>query len=480
MTQQTRRAFLGTSFATLGGLFLPVPAFAAGRPNLKLGVLSDIHIGARAGGHAADTETRLEKALRWLDAEGADAIAVTGDIAHSGLIRELETFAAIWKKVFPQDRGHDGRTVTRLFVTGNHDLAAFWVKGDDARLTQILFNHRDNPRMVWKRLFDEEFEPIWKKCVKGYTFVGSQWPTGKDDPPVEDWFRKHANELRGDKPFFYLQHAHPKGTCGDGKISTDDGRATRALSPFPNAIALSGHSHQTLTDDSAVWQGAFTSINAGCLRAGSNDRSRSVYDSCHPFYTKGKALNRMMPLNGFEGGCGLLIDVFDSHLRIRRQSLAYDRPLDADWIVPLPARPNGEFDPKNQLAACVGPAFPAGAKLEAKVCSLAPESIVGPALAGKPCVHLRIPHAQTMKPGSRVYDYEIKLVSDGKTLVTRIVLANGYNVPESQADRVSDCLFGLDELPASGECRFVVRPRTAFGRAGNPLEAILAKDAKNN
>ena len=42
--------------------------------------------------------------------------------AGLGLIRELESFAAVWNRVFPGDRGADGRPVVKLFVTGNHDV----------------------------------------------------------------------------------------------------------------------------------------------------------------------------------------------------------------------------------------------------------------------------------------------------------------------------------------------------------------------
>lgn len=465
----SRRAFLGGLCPAAGGLLAPLHALGESRPNLRLGVVSDVHIGAKEAEQGTDTEVVLEKALRWFDAQGVDAVAVPGDIAHSGKIEELERFAAIWSQVFHGDRRSDGCVVEKLFVTGNHDLAAFWVKGDDEYLSRVLFAHKDNPGKVWNRLFNEEFLSIWKKEVKGYTFVGSQWPTGTDDPPVEAWFREHAEELHGSKPFFYLQHAHPKGTCGDGKTSSDDGRSTRALAAFGNAVAITGHSHQTLTDESSVWQGSFTSVNAGCLRGGENSRSRSVYDSSFPIWHRSWAQNRMMPLDTLEGGGCLLIDVFDAYLRVGRHSLFYDRPLGDDWVIALPARSGGRFDNACQRAASVGPAFPPDAQLEATVCRVAPQAIAGLALRGKPCVWLKIPHPQTVRPGSRVYDFEIDVWANGRQTLKRTVLANGFNVPESKSDRLSHCLFGIEELPL-GEIRFVVRPRNSFGVAGQPID----------
>ena len=45
----------------------------------------------------------------------------------------------------------------------------------------------------------------------------------------------------------------------------DKGIATKTLSNYPNAIAFSGHSHYSLTDERSIWQGAFTSIGQSSL-----------------------------------------------------------------------------------------------------------------------------------------------------------------------------------------------------------------------
>jgi len=463
----SRRGFLGGLCAGLGGLLLPADAFGEGTPQMKLGVVTDVHVSG-----SWNQEKYIERAFRWFAAQGVDAVMVPGDIAHSGLIRELKSFAAIWNKVFPGDRGPDGRHVEKLFVTGNHDLEAWWVKGEDAWRTQNVFNHRDNPQKLWRELFHEDYQLIWKKVVKGYVFIGSQWPCKDLKPPVEQWFKDHAKELDPTKPFFYTQHAHPRGTCGDGKISYDDGTATRALSPFPNAVAITGHSHQTIVDESSVWQGAFTSINAGCLRAGDNDRW-GVYDSTYPFYSAKKKENRMRPLPAEEGRCGLLVDIFDDHLVVHRRSFEYDTTLGEAWCVALPAAKGGKYDPKRQHAEDAGPVFAADAKVEVERCAVTPKEIAGPALEGKPCVRVKIPHPKAARPGSRVYDFSVEMLVDGKPTLKRLVLANGYNVPAALSDRVSNCLFDIGEIPAQGQVTFRVTPRTSFGTPGRSLVSAV-------
>ena len=84
---------------------------------------------------------------------------------------------------------------------------------------------------------------------------------------------------------------------------------------------------------------------------------------------------------------------------------------------------------------------------------------------------MKIPHPQTPKVGSRVYDFEVVLRVGGKDVLRRLVLANGFNVPEAQANRLTNCLFGADEVPAAGEVSFAVTPRNAFGIAGRAVMA---------
>ena len=99
----SRKRFVGGLAAAFGGLILPADAFVAGTPLLRFGLVSDVHLG----GEGKDAD--LEKVLRFFDAQGVDAVMIPGDIAHTGLIKEFERFAAIWYRVFPNDRGSDGR-----------------------------------------------------------------------------------------------------------------------------------------------------------------------------------------------------------------------------------------------------------------------------------------------------------------------------------------------------------------------------------
>ena len=128
-----RRSFILSAFASAPVLFLPGRALAAlGKPLLRFGVVSDVHIGG-----CKTVSQRLETVLRWLAARDVDAVTFPGDVTHSGLISEFGRFAVIWYKVFPDGRGRDERKVEIMISTGNYDVAASWVKGTDEWRTQI-------------------------------------------------------------------------------------------------------------------------------------------------------------------------------------------------------------------------------------------------------------------------------------------------------------------------------------------------------
>ena len=168
----TRREFIGgvlafgmggsTSVSAVDGTE-PVPP----KPNLRFGVMSDIHIGGKK-----DAAATAEKVLRYFASEHVDAVLCPGDIAHSGLIGELEAFAAVWRKVFPEN----GRRVALMISTGNHDVDAWggrWKRFTEEQMDAQRFSWKDNPQKTWRRLFGQDWSLIWRREVKGYTFVGA-------------------------------------------------------------------------------------------------------------------------------------------------------------------------------------------------------------------------------------------------------------------------------------------------------------------
>ena len=467
----TRRSFVGGMLAAGGAAAFPCCVFAdAARPNLRFGVVSDIHIGGKP-----DAAERAEKVLRWFASENVDAVLCPGDIAHSGNIRELEAFADVWHRVFQWN----GKQVELMIATGNHDIDAWggrWKNFTEERMLAERFNYKDNLEKTWQRLFNQKWELIWRCEVKGYTFIGSQWSSLK--PPIEDYFKAHAAELRGAKPFFYCQHEHPKGTChGKYSMGDDRGESVRALSSFPNAVAFTGHSHCAISDERTVWQGAFTSIGAGCLHEGAGGFN---YDNVtaywHPSYRK-KFMCSMADPKSYGGdakggGCEL-VEVFDDYLVVHRQSLDFGRPIGPAWTVPIPARKNGPFDFDLRSAHRTAPQFASDAKISANFCPNG-HGLEGVAHKGEPCIYVSFPRAKTVD-GCRVFDYLVEATAEGMdSPAVRKLIAAGFAYPEENADIPGECLFSAAELPTGKPIRFVVTPRECFGIAGRPLVSTSA------
>ena len=441
------------------------------RPDLVFGVVSDVHIRASK----PQNQVFLENALRRLASEDVDAVLCAGDIAHSGLISELEVFAETWNRVFPAGRAPDGRKVELLLVTGNHDIDAWggrWNGFTEAEQAAKRFYFGDNPEKTWQRLFGQKWEPVWRREVKGYTFLGAQWRTVK--PSVEDFVAEIAPTLDPCKPFFYLQHEHPRGTC-HGMYSSGDGfgEARRALEPFPNAIAFSGHSHCALSDERAVWQGQFTSIGAGCTHEPGLPIDSPDYVNCSASYLRPGDLGKTMAtlaneIDGHEaGGCFLLVGVFRDHIVVHRLSVAFDEPVGSTWTIPIPARADGPLDFSHRASEAMPPQFPANASA---VVEYHPDGhpLEGLGHRGEPCVSVSFPHAETAG-GYRVFDYEIQAECKRMKTILHRIMASGFAFPEKYADLPGTCLFLRSELPTDRTIRFTVTPRDCFGGRGRPL-----------
>ena len=439
----SRRNFIGgaLSFGALAGcraFQAPAGMFSGDGAKLVLGVISDIHVDAMQGDFRKFGDTaQFRKTLRWFDAQGVDGVVVAGDMADNGMVAQLEAVGRAWFKVFPDGKSTlDGRKVEQLFVYGNHDFEGQNYDGYNTRFfekksfeaAQIA---RD-PAAAWKRAFNEDYRPIWMKEVKGYQFVGAHWHLGNDSwggiPAVEPWFREHAAEIDRTKPFFFIQHCHPKGTVyGDEAWCPDKGYATRALSAFPNAVAFSGHSHTSLTDERSVWQGAFTSIGTSSLRYGGS-------------------------VDEYEQRQGMLVKVYDDRIVIVRRDFLHDASLGKDWVIPLPLGDAKPFAFETRKAKGVPPAFPKAAKLVLERQEKGWLVTVPCANAGK----------------TRAFRYEIatdQKDKDGKPLVFTTYDAK-YNLPRRMSGEPTKYLIKTETQP-----KVTVTPLDCFGNRGKALTA---------
>ena len=420
----------------------------------------------------------FRRALEWLRSQGVHAVALCGDIADIGLVEELEAAARVWNEVF----GSSG--VERLFVYGNHDWEGWRY---DRRAKELwgdeFMDHtiRKDLGATWRKAFGEDFSPTWRKEVKGYTFVGAHWiadhTRGTDErgvPQASEWFKANGQTIDRSKPFFYIQHPPLKNTSiGPWHWGRDNGEMTALFgSSFHNAIALTGHSHASLTDERSIWQGAFTSINAGSL-----SYTGVAYGDLAPVYrendtiaaTPEEAGKRIMRRAGvWDGHHGLIARVYDDRIVFERRDFEDMWPLGDDWILPLGG---GRMRRSTQPA----PEFPVGAELEVRKTRGKNRGVGNVPAEEQDVLEVVIPPANRTGCG-RVFDYAVEFSDVNGGRDSRAVFAAFFHRSLSGGKPDSPTVFqiGLRQLLVGGETSIAVTPRDSLGRCGTALRAKYA------
>ncbi len=464
-----RRGFiaLGSAACAFGGC-RSWPFGFAGEPRLRLGVMTDIHLTWNVD--EPGSYERIEKVLRFYRDRNVDGVVIAGDIADWGFVGQLVEFAELWRKVFPDDRAPDGHRVERLFVGGNHDLEgpyeAFQWKGKSILEQKDQFIKTVGMDKAWEKAFGEKYEPIWMKHVKGYAFTGAHWGCEKG---LKDFLAAHRGEIDPNLPYFHVQHPHPLGTVFQGVFSAgsweyDRGAAMKALGDFPNAIAISGHTHIPLSDERGIWQGSFTSVNAASL---SYVWHVAGFENGNP----GKRVSQMEEINPWpwkdpdRGHHLMYFEVFDDRIEIERLEAFHLERVGENWTVPTAAaeRP---YEYKARSRDFPPPEFPAGAVVTVS------KPFAGKNRRGEATQQVEVSFPTASAGRSRAYAYEVKVeveTADGwKDHLVKRVFSPTYHKALAVESKTANCLFAAGELP-KGPFRFAVTPLSSFATRGRTL-----------
>lgn len=334
-----------------GGLF-------GAKSGVRFGVLSDLHVTDWASAEV------FRKALAYFRGRDVDAVMITGDLTDHGLLPQLENVAKSWYEVFPYDRGPGGKTVEKLFVTGNHDICGLGYRDAtmDASFKAMNLTYEQAGRLTlarqgvakcWEQCFYEPYLPIYSKRVKGFDFIGGHWDQSDGIRGLEAAWEANVAKVDTGRPFFYFQHGAPRATVfGDDSWGHDLGQSTLCLRDFPNAVAFSGHSHLPLTDGRCVWRGGFTSISASslsyvCMPDGEKRRNAPDYRT------------------NLDCRHGMVVDAYDDRLVIERRDFVHDEPLGDDLVFAMPTR--GSTFEVRAFSREELPAFPRKAGVSAAV-----------------------------------------------------------------------------------------------------------------
>lgn len=428
---------------------------AQSKPYLRMGVLSDTHV--RKPGWSLDP---FIGALKWFDSQKVDGVIIAGDIVDQGLTEQLRHVGAAWDSIFPDNKAVDGRRVEKVFVTGNHDNH-FWKHSSAAKLypdekERFERSMAKDFNAAWMECFHEDFIRLYRKEIKGYSFLGFQYGS----KGLAEFIGKEKATLDPSKPFFYVQHQHLKDTCyGSWAWGRDRGESTKALSKCPNAVAFSGHSHYSLTDERSVWQGSFTSIGTASLSyIGVPDDV--FYENARDDEKRVKE----MPAFSLRGGKhGMLMDVFADRIVLQRRNFATKdvESLGPDWTIPLPFAEPPPFSFASRASKVAVPKFPESAKV----------TVISRDGENRDKVKRRQLSVEfpVATEGGRVFDYEVRVLepdAESPSLVRRVISPTFHLSHKNDKGTVS-CVFADSELPS--KCTFAVYPRTSFGRCGKPI-----------
>ena len=462
-------------------------------PNLRVGILSDVHV-KRGQSRSWDYFCR---ALSYLREREVDAVLIAGDLVTWGSYDELRDFAALWYNFFPNDRLPNGNRVERLFLTGNHDVDGFAYNGswaprtmEEAKAKGFYFNRGK----FWKELFHEDYEPVFFKEVKGYKFVLRNWTSilgreqspsrpltrgFRDEPsPLPEWFRLHGAELPRDKPFFYAQHEPLLETCCAPYVTddSDDGLATRMLSRYPNAIAFSGHSHRSLLENRTIWQGKFTSV--GCSSTCGWEFTRCGHENGHASDDGISPAKEMPPLDFQDCHQGMVMEVYGDRIVLERRDFVHGRRLGEDWVIPIGTGADRPYGHARQADASLPPQFPADAEISLRVIA------EGANRAGErhPQLEVSFPTVNGLDGGARAYDYEVTLEcgpSDSRQLLARTMVYSPGALQPAEFDRAPTvCRFRASLLPAGVECHCTVVPVNEWGKRGRGIGKSFKEGTK--
>ena len=457
--QVSRRMFLGAMGAAAG--FRAFGAPRKGKPELKLALLSDPHV------QNAATQAKIRKIFAYARANGVDGVLISGDIANDGRDDQLKLVADAWFEVFPNSRGADGERVEIIGCYGNRDFRQSSVTKPGQREQEAAISIFTHPNAIWQELFHDPIgDDVCVRHVKGYPVVVAHWGFQNK---LDKFWPDLKKQFEPSKTFFYVQHPHLSGTVFNG-FKADTGLSKKILSAYPNAIALSGQSHRSITDERALWHDSFISLAGGSGALVSTYGDRPYENHGNLGLKKGMPPPRIPHLAPVLNTHGLsqvmILSLYPDTIEIVRHDCGFNEPAGPDWILP---RGKGNADqPFGAVANPDVPQFPADAKV------LVTERM-GKNRKGEPEAQFVVsfPSAQPSACASgRAMEYEVSAqTAEGSEIVKEYVLATNYLHPCKKVKGPVECVFGKDSIPQGVKPVWCVTPCNFLHQPGKSIRS---------
>jgi len=417
--------------AAVAALLLFGQGLAAEAPRLRFGVMTDTHVSEDPASF-----DRVRLALKLFREKGCALIINNGDIAHRFSEAAYRTYRQVFDEAFAS-----GPRPRELYVYAWHD-AVQWrnrPRGEAEKTAKAAFADV-------RRFLRAPNDPVDRVEAGGCPFlVFPQFIGEAGFLSYADYERRIASACADfpGQPVFVVDHVPPKGTvCNSDNLG--DPKRMEVLSRYPQVVNLTGHVHGTLRTDLLLWQGAFTVINAGCLKSWDGLVS-GCSEPSHPAYGV------------------LIIDVFNDRLEIRRWDVRDGSEINPEsrWILPWPfAASTAPYEPHRRAAAERPASFPPGAALSLH---LLPEPGAG----------LSVSFPQAV---SDVLKYRIDVAEkrNGRfePAYWTEILSDFWQHPNDRTHQARTTLSGLLLTPDS-EIRVTVCPIGQYGTKGFVLSAEM-------
>lgn len=475
-----RRTFLKNACTAAAAYGLPARICGAaemlGKPDLVIGLLSDIHISLRAKGDSVEATRMFRHALEYFRDRHVDGVLVSGDLADAGLETELKAVADAWFAVFPDGKLPDGSPVANLMHYGDHDAEARFY--NDRLKSGFEKAGVPVPRSLsagelrkecWEAFFREPWSPLRHVRVKGYDFILSNFMRENGASAPKDLAAQlAAMKLDPEKPFFYSQHRYIGGTylADEEMWGGDNGVAGKVFPQYPNCIAFQGHTHYMLTDDRGVWIGDYVTVNNGSLLNAACGRVRENGVDIS-WYRKDYMRDKQMRcLNCHAGHGGSVISVKGDLVTIEHRDFGCDLPLGPDVVFSMDRQLRPQYVNAARKAASIAPEFASGDRVTV-------EERAGKDRQGRPAeqVVVSFPTVKSAENRPRAHEYFVRAEKpDGALVKEKRVYSPGINLPESKDAPTAVCVFAKSEL-GGGEVRFAVRPANCWGVQGRTLNS---------
>ena len=406
----TRRTFIASA-----GAFVSLRAQCAEKPLWKAGIVTDTHVARTR----ASCEL-VRKACELFAENDIDIFVNCGDIADRYYPEAYPILNEITNAAFPS------KPPRKIWVYANHDR----IDRQEEPWEKVMVDV--------KRLLSATNDIYDLIEMQGYPLlVFPQWlDFARAEKMIADVC---ANPKYAGKPVFVFDHVPPEDTT-DNSVTWGSRGRRELYSKYPRIVNVSGHAHGSLRSELNIWQGAFTSVNMGCLQVwgghavGGAPKSKKNYGA-------------------------VVMEVYCDRIVFRRFDVRTKEEYGADerWTVPVPFDPKTAPYRRDRVTAVEPvPQFPEGAALSLK------------ALSPFAAVEMSFPRAKG-RHGTYIYKVQVT-TPDGEALARNDMFGQFY-LPEGERDAVLVRNLSAGYFDPGRKYRVRITPCNCFGVGGRPIEA---------